>query len=1280
MAKKQPQDPGAAYPGGGEMGALIRAMDWSATPIGPMESWSPSLRMMVRFLLANRFPLLLWWGPDYISIYNDPYRPILGAKHPWALGKPVRECWHEIWHVLQPLIDTPFKGGPSTWNDDIQLEINRHGFLEETHFTIAYSPVPDDTVAGGVGGVLATVHEITEKVVAERRVVALRDLGAGVGEASTAEQACSLAAAALARHAKDVPFALLYLLDDGGRQARLAGAAGFTSDAPGPQIVDLGDAAADPWRLAEALRTQAAVVTPLGEHAAAPPPGPWSDPPSKALVLKVPSNKPHEPAGVLVAGVSARLKLDDYYRDFLGLVAAQVASAVARARAYEEERQRAEALAAIDRAKTAFFSNVSHEFRTPLTLMLGPLEDALAKPVGAPSRDDLSVMYRNTLRLLKLVNSLLDFARSEAGRVQASYEPVDLAALTRDLASAFRSAVEKGGVRFEVDCPPLPQPVYVDRSMWEKVVLNLLSNAFKFTLEGVIRIALRRSENGAELSVTDTGVGVPENELPRLFERFHRIEGSRGRTHEGTGIGLALVQDLVSMHGGAVSVTSRLGEGSTFKVTLPLGKEHLPAERINTPVSQASTATGAQPFVEEALRWLPDPRPPAASIDEALVPSAAPATPGPARILIADDNADMRDYLSRLLRPQYAVSTAPDGASALRAALESPPDLVLTDAMMPVLDGFGLLRALRADPRTAAIPVIVLSARAGDEARVDGLAAGADDYLVKPFAAKELVARVRVHVENRRLRQAAEAERNRLRSLLSQLPAIVNFLRGPDLVFDFAHPKAIEALGGRDVVGKPLLEAVPEYRDQEFPALLRRVLETGERIDGREKLAYLVDGSGRRQPSYWDFIYLPVRGANDQVEGVMTFDREVTEVVHARQAAEEHVQRLAETNLQLAAANREAEAARAEADAASRAKDEFLAMLGHELRNPLAPILTALHLLRLNGHVTRELDIIERQVGHVVRLVDDLLDVSRITQGKIELRKQRLQADALLARSVEMVAPLLEQRRQKVVTEVQPRLSLTADEDRLAQVLSNLVTNAAKYSEPESVITLAASREGALVRFRVRDQGSGIAPEMLPRIFDLFWQHQQSLDRSKGGLGLGLAIVQSLVALHGGKVYATSEGLGSGSEFVVELPADGDDDALAADAAPQLGVARATALAVAERILVVDDNIDAADSLGYTLRKLGYAVEIAYDGPSALALARSFKPSACLLDIGLPVMNGYELAGRLRESADLAAGARIIALTGYGQEADRARSADAGFSAHLVKPVTVDALTSVLRS
>src|SRR5689334_2235952 len=229
--------------GGGEMGRLIAAYDWSKSPIGPIESWSPALRMMVGFMLANRFPLLLWWGPQYVSIYNDPYRPILGAKHPWALGKPVSECWKEIWHILQPLIDTPFQGGPATWDDDIFLEINRHGFVEETHFTIAYSPVPDETVPSGIGGVLATVHEITEKVIGERRVVALRDLGAHVGDARTAEEACRIAAETLTRHDKDIPFALLYLIDADGKQCRLAGVAGVLMDQKmSPLVVGLSKA------------------------------------------------------------------------------------------------------------------------------------------------------------------------------------------------------------------------------------------------------------------------------------------------------------------------------------------------------------------------------------------------------------------------------------------------------------------------------------------------------------------------------------------------------------------------------------------------------------------------------------------------------------------------------------------------------------------------------------------------------------------------------------------------------------------------------------------------------------------------------------------------------------------------------------------------------------------------------------------------------------------------------------------------------------------------------
>ena len=495
--------------------------------------------MMIRFLLANRFPWLLWWGPQYVSIYNDAYRPILGTKHPWALGQPLSECWKEIWSVLQPLVDTPFKGGPATWNDDILLEINRHGFVEETHFTIAYSPVPDETSPSGIGGVLATVHETTEKVVGERRVSALRDLGVAAIETKTAEEACVTAASTLAKHAKDIPFALLYLITADGKQARLAGAAGVDQRSSFcPAAIELAtDADQRQWPLSTVASTRAIQVIEdlAGRFGAEVPPGPWSDPPRQALVLPIRASVAHQVAGFLVAGVSSRLSLDELYRGFYELLASQIATAIANARAYEEERKRAEALAEIDRAKTAFFSNVSHEFRTPLTLMLGPLEDTLAQSNGlAPvDRERLETTQRNSVRLLKLVNTLLDFSRIETGRAEASFDGVDLATLTAELASIFRSAVERAGMQLVIDCPPLSEKVYVDREMWEKIVLNLISNAFKFTFEGEIAVSIRLRGSSAELAVRDTGTGIPSQEIPRLFERFHRVKDARGRSYEG---------------------------------------------------------------------------------------------------------------------------------------------------------------------------------------------------------------------------------------------------------------------------------------------------------------------------------------------------------------------------------------------------------------------------------------------------------------------------------------------------------------------------------------------------------------------------------------------------------------------------------------------------------------------------------------------------------------------------------------------------------------------------
>jgi signal transduction histidine kinase len=850
--------------GGGEMGERIRSYDWSKTPLEPAEAWSPTLRMMTSFLLANRFPLLLWWGPQYISIYNDAYRPVLGTKHPWALGQPVSECWHEIWHILQPLIDTPFRGGPATWNDDICLEINRHGFVEETHFTIAYSPVPDETVPSGIGGVLATVHEITGKVVGDRRVQVLRDLGTSSAKAKTAEEAYAIAAATLAPHTKDIPFALLYLIEPDRKTARLAGTAGVAiGDRSGaPSLALEGDEAGDsPWPLVEAMQSEAVKTVPdlafrlKGQI----PSGPWTDPPHTAVVVPIPSNKAHYLAGFLVAGVSPRLRFDEPYRDFFTLVSTQLAATIANAREYEEEKKRAEALAEIDRAKTAFFSNVSHEFRTPLTLMLGPIEELLSRSqaeLPPAAKSQLEMAHRNSLRLLRLVNTLLDFSRLEAGRRQAVFEPTDLGALTQELASVFRAATERAGLGLTVDCASLGEPVYVDREMWDKIVLNLVSNAFKFTFAGEIAVTLRAVDGAAELRVRDTGVGIPDEEIPRLFERFYRAPNRQARTHEGSGIGLALVQELARLHGGAVRVESRSGQGSTFIVTVPLGKAHLPPDHVGGAHTLVSTSVGAAPFVEEAVRWLPEDAPledgeplPGEERPKASYRAGEPDVSSP-RLLVADDNADMRQYLGRILSTRYQVQAVPDGHAALGAARDCRPDLILSDIMMPGLDGIGLLRELRADATLRTIPVILLSARAG-ESRVEGWEQGADGYLIKPFSARELMARVTAHLDLARLRKQSEERLQQAQKMES-----IGFLAG-GIAHDFNN-LLIGVIGNGSLVQEMLPPDDPACK------LVEDILRAGDQLAHLTQQMLAYSGKGQFLVEVVDLSTL-VRNISDLV-------------------------------------------------------------------------------------------------------------------------------------------------------------------------------------------------------------------------------------------------------------------------------------------------------------------------------------------------------------------------------------------------------------------------------
>ena len=888
--------------GGGEMGRLMRSLDWAKTPLGPVSEWPQSLKTSLSICLESRFPIVMYWGPEYVVLYNDAYSTILGGKHPWALGQRCRDCWGEIWDTIGPMLDKVVRTGEATWSNDLLLQLERHGYPEECYFSFSFSPVRVET--GTIGGVFTAVLETTEEVIGQRRLRTLRDLAARGADARSESDAWRVAAATLSENLRDIPFAVL-CHPGSEKGARILETVGIAPEhrlckelcSPGSNLFVLAQQAVE--------SSETVVVEELGKLAAELPHGVWEVPPRAALLIPMPTPG-QEVAGVLLAGISPHKAIDESYRTFLGLVGRQIATSLADARAYEEERRRAEALAEIDRAKTLFFTNISHEFRTPLTLVLGPLENLLQQQKSGGQREQLEIVHRNSLRLLKLVNTLLDFSRIEAGRVEARYEATDLAKMTAELASTFRSAMERAGLRFRVECEALPEPVYVDREMWEKIVLNLLSNAFKFTFKGEVQVRLRAVDGRAELTVRDTGAGIPKEELGRVFERFHRVEGARGRTHEGTGIGLALVSELARLHGGTASAQSVLGRGSTFRITIPLGKAHFPAERMGEAEQRGGSGPRADAYVEEALRWLPDGSEAKQEerSKEELARRPAEAEAGKDErplIVLADDNSDLRAYVRRLLSERYRVHAVGNGEEALAAARELHPDLILSDIMMPGMDGFAVLRALREDEQTRAIPVILLSARAGEESRVEGLHAGADDYLVKPFTARELMARVDAHLKMAKVRRQAseleetlrketEMEHRRIRELLQTAPAAIAMLQGPDHVWTYANPAYLEAVGrsAEDLLGKPIRQTLSEVEGQGFFELLDRVYQSGEAHSGTEAKVRLKRGpGGQLEDAYFNFLYKPLRDISGEVEGIFVHAVDVTPQVRARRAVEE---------------------------------------------------------------------------------------------------------------------------------------------------------------------------------------------------------------------------------------------------------------------------------------------------------------------------------------------------------------------------------------------------------
>ena len=1132
--------------GDGEVGELMRERDWSSTPLGPVAEWPQSLRTTVSTCLHSRFPILVWWGREHVMLYNDAYVTLIGAKHPRALGTPGREVFPEIWNIIGPMLEGVLTRGESTWSEDQLLLLRRHGFAEECYFTFAYSPISDES--GGVGGILTVVTETTARIIGERRMATLGALAERTAPAHSAAEAARCAIDVLSENAADIPFALLYRLSEDGRSAHLAGTAHLSPDSPEcPAVIaldDAGESASGPLgRIAAVARTGRGELLDVSALCA----GAAREESllagvTTALALPVAAAGQERPFGVLVAGLSPRLEVNDSYRGFLDLVAGQVATGIANAEAYDAERRRAESLAELDRAKTTFFSNVSHEFRTPLTLLLSPLEDSLRESELPPHvHHDLELAHRNALRLLRLVNTLLDFSRIEAGRMEAAYEAVDLGALTRDLASAFRSACERAGLSLTVETPVDPLTAYVDRGMWEKIVLNLVSNAFKHTFVGGIAVRVKQDDGEAIVEVEDTGVGIPSDQLPHIFERFHRVPNARSRTHEGSGIGLSLVQELVRLHGGRIAVSSREGSGTVFSVRFPLGTAHLQRERIGAENARSSAALGVSPFVEEALRWLPDPErhedaesDPAATGELAAV--AETATFG-ARVLLADDNADMREYVARLLRAQHwIVETVADGRAALARARETRPDLVLSDIMMPGLDGFELVRALRHDPKTRGTPVLLLSARAGEESRIEGLAAGADDYLVKPFSARELVARVSAHLGLAAARREAAAEVERayatLANLFQQAPGFICVLRGPDHVYEMVNDAYRRLVGDRDLVGRPVRDAIPEAEAQGYLELLDRVYASRETFVGRELAITLNDSSdGSEARRFMDFVYQPIIEPDGSCSGIFVQGVDVTDQVVARAEIER--------------ARAEADTARQSAEQANRSKSDFLAAMSHELRTPLNAIGGYADLLELGVHgpltdgQRAAVDRIRRSEHVLLGRINDVLNFAKIEAGRIEYDVRAMPLAEVIASVGPLIEPQLAAKQLGYAIQIPPDVLVRADRDKLQQILLNLLSNAVKFTESGGRVRVdIGTRPGAPAGYallRVSDSGIGSPRDKQESVFDPFVQVHRRLTSSTDGTGLGLAISRDLARGMGGELRVRSVE-GKGSTFTLALP------------------------------------------------------------------------------------------------------------------------------------------------
>lgn len=1251
LAALPPIHPLAFMQGGGAVGAQMRALDWSATPLGPAEHWPQSLKTAVGILVPCGFPMQLWWGPQLTMLYNDEFTQILGDKHPWALGSPVEQVWSDVWPVTGPMAQHVLAGGDAVQGRDLQLVMTRFGYAEETFFSFSYSPVRDDS--GAIAGIIVPVIETTFKVLAERRLRALRDLGA-LPDIRDSASVIDVAMKVLAAHPLDVPFAACYQIDE-HQVATRVGLAGLDSDSPlAPPRFRL-DANA-PWPAAEALQLVTGlafkqVIARFGEHALAP----WFAPIEQTMVLPL---RLEGWQGVLVCGVSPRRALDADYRTWFDLIAGQFGNALNHALSHEQAQQRADRLAELDHAKTVFFSNISHEFRTPLTLIQAAVNELTALPQAEQATEPLDMLVRNQQRLLKLVNNLLDFSRIEGGHLNVQREAVDLARFTAELAESFRSLMEQGGLILLVDCPPLDQPVWIDRGLWETIVLNLLSNAFKFTLAGTVSVRLHVDGAGIKLQVADTGVGIALDQQTLLFQRFQRLEGRGGRSFEGSGIGLSMVHELVQLLEGQIDVVSQPGVGTTFNVHMPWGA----ASEAPPPRAEVANVQARRAYVDEAAQWLDQ------GMLEAEPEPTLTGAAGADLILVVDDNLDFRRWLVRLLASSgYTVMAASNGAEALRIARATPPRLVLSDVMMPDMDGFALLAAMRAEPALALAPFLLLSAQAGEEARADGLLKGADDYLVKPFSAQQLLIRVRGKLLQAYARHgAAEALRQseqRFREVADAAPVMI-------WVSDEAGLRTWCNRPWLAFTGRTLIQEVGHgWAEGVHPDDVSRCLAVYARAI-KQREPFRMDYRLRRADGEYRVIEdhgVPHITGDDRFVGFIGSCVDVTRT----RMSEEAQRRLNETlevrvqarTEELAASYRSLltqiqERERVETTLRQMQRLEAVGQLtagfAHDFNNLLTVVLANARLLDrviTEDPGKRRVEMIRTAAERGARLVAQLLAFAR----RQKLEPHVVNLNETLAGMADLLQSTLGGMNQLELAFSDDLAPALVDITQLELVVLNLAINARDAMPNGGALRISTNNVsintdfsaqmalavGEYVRLAVSDTGTGMPPEVVARAFEPFFTTKEV---GKGS-GLGLAQVYGFARQSGGTVTIDTSP-GRGTTVSVFLPAT--QQAESGDRAINVLPGSGANLTGQQRVLVVDDDEDVRESTVAVLQDQGYTVVQTGDCTVALELiATNDDIDVLVADFAMPVMNGAELARRARIlQPDLP----VLFVTGYADQ------------------------------